>query len=50
MDNILITGGSHSELPLIESLHNLGFYVISTGNNIDGLGHQAADIYIKGDF
>ena len=47
---ILIVGGSHAELPLIESAHNRGDYVITTGNNVDGLGHVAADKYVEGDF
>ncbi|MBP3747010.1 MAG: ATP-grasp domain-containing protein [Ruminococcus sp.] len=50
MDKVLITGGSHAELPLIDALHRLGYYVISTGNNPDGLGHASADLYVQGDF
>ena len=48
--NILITGGSHAEIPLIEALHRLGYHVISTGLNKDGLGHKVADIYEPADF
>lgn len=50
MRPILITGGSHAELPLIESAKKLGYYVITTGNNADGIGHKAADKYVCGDF
>lgn len=50
MRSILITGGSHAELPLIESAKKLGYYVITTGNNLDGIGHRAADKYVPGDF
>lgn len=50
MDKVLVTGGSHAELPLIEALHSLGFFVITTGSNADGLGHRAADLYECGDF
>lgn len=50
MNNILITGGSHAEIPLIDAIHELGFNVISTGLNSDGLGHVKADLYIPGDF
>ena len=50
MDSVLITGGSHAEIPLIESIHKLGYQVISTGLNQSGLGHLEADRYIKGDF
>ena len=47
---VLVTGGSHAELPLIEELHKLGYTVITTGNNKDGIGHQHADKYMSGDF
>ncbi|MCM1299850.1 MAG: ATP-grasp domain-containing protein, partial [[Eubacterium] siraeum] len=50
MKKALITGGSHSELPLIESAKALGFYVVTTGANSEGLGHKAADKYVCGDF
>ena len=46
----MITGGSHAELPLIRSLHALGYFVISTGMNTEGLGHREADLYIPADF
>lgn len=47
---LLVTGGSHAELPLIEAAKKEGWYVITTGNNEDGLGHKAADEYVPGDF
>lgn len=47
---ILIAGGSHAELPLIETAKKQGNYVLTTGNNIDGIGHKMADQYIPGDF
>ena len=47
---VLITGGGHAELPLIDALHRLGCRVVSTGMNTDGLGHQKADLYIPADF
>lgn len=50
MKKVLITGGSHAEVPLIDEAKKMGFYVITTGNNVDGLGHQKADQYRKGDF
>lgn len=50
MQNVLITGGSHAEIPLIDALHRLGYTVISTGLNRDGLGHREADIYEPTDF
>ena len=50
MKKILVTGGSHAEIPLIEALHEMGYFVITTGNNAEGLGHRAADLYVRGDF
>ena len=50
MEQILVAGGSHAELPLIEALHRMGYAVITTGNNQDGLGHKASDLYVQGDF
>lgn len=50
MKRVLITGGSHAELPLIRYAKSKGMYVITTGNNKDGLGHKEADKYICGDF
>ena len=50
MRKVLVTGGSHSEIPLIKELKNLEYYVITTGNNTGGLGHIYADEYIQGDF
>lgn len=50
MKSLLITGGSHAEIPLIRSAKELGWYVISTGTNPDGLGHKDVDEYVYGDF
>lgn len=50
MKKLLITGGSHSEYPVIEAAKNIGWYVISTGNDEGSLGHIIADKYVKGDF
>ena len=51
MENrVLVTGGSHAEVPMIEALHKLGYVVITTGLNKDGLGHKIADIYEPNDF
>lgn len=47
---ILITGGSHAELPLIKAAQERGDYVITTGNDSHGLGHQTADEYVCGDY
>ena len=50
MKRILITAGSHSEIPLIRAAKEMGYYVISTGTDKDGLGHKESDEYIHGDF
>lgn len=47
---VLITNGSHAEIPIIEEAKKSGFYVITIGTNKDGLGHKIADEYIYGDF
>ena len=50
MKKVLFGGGSHAEIPMIEEAKKAGWYVITTGNNRDGLGHKYADEYIPGDF
>ena len=47
---LLLLGGSHAEIPLIEAAKKLGWYVITTGNNRDGLGHPHADKTVFADF
>ena len=47
---LLILGGGHAEIPLIKAAKELGWYVISTGNNRDGLGHPYADRTVFADF
>ena len=50
MKKLLITGGSHSEYPIIQAAQEQGWYVISTGNDEGALGHLTANKYVKGDF
>lgn len=47
---LLLLNGSHSEITLIEAAKKLGFYVVTTGNMPELLGHQYADEYIKADY
>ena len=47
---MLLLGGSHAEIPLIQAAQALGWYVITTGNNRDGLGHPYADKTVFADF
>ena len=50
MKKLLVLNGSHSELFLIKAAKELGFYVITTGNDPDGIGHKFSDEYYKEDF
>lgn len=40
---LLIAGGGHAEIPLIQAGKALGFYVITSGNRPQDLGHPFAD-------
>ena len=50
MKKLLLLGGSHAEIPLIKAAQELGWFVITTGNNRDGLGHPYADKTVFADF
>ena len=50
MKKLLYVGGSHSDIPLIKAAKDLGFYVITTGNREDDLGHRYSDEYHKCDY
>lgn len=50
MKKMLMLGGSHAEIPMIAAARKLGYYVITTGNQADGMGHPYADAYINCDF
>ena len=47
---MLLLGGGHAEIPLIQAAQNLGWYVITTGNAREGLGHPYADKNVFADF
>lgn len=47
---LLIAGGGYADIPLILSAKKLGYYVISSGNRPDELGHQYSDEYQPADF
>ena len=49
-NKLLLLGGSHAEIPLIQAAQALGWFVITTGNNRDGLGHPHADKTVFADF
>lgn len=50
MKRMLFLGGSHAEIPMIEAAKELGYYVITSGNQKDGMGHAYADEYIACDY
>lgn len=50
MKRLLLLGGGHAEIPLIQAAQTLGYYVITTGNAREGLGHPYADKNVFADF
>lgn len=46
MKKLLILNGSFSEITLIQAAKKLGYYVITSGNNPQLIGHQYADGYL----
>ena len=50
LKKLLLLGGSHAEIPLIQAAQALGWFVITTGNNRDGLGHPYADKTVFADY
>ena len=47
---MLLLGGSHAEIPLIKAAKKMGWFVITTGNAREGLGHPYADKNVFADF
>lgn len=47
---LLLLGGGHAEIPLIKAAQALGYFVITTGNAREGLGHPYADKNVFEDF
>lgn len=50
MERLLILNGSLSEATIIEKAKELGYYVITSGNNPSLIGHSLADEYIEADY
>lgn len=50
MEKLLILNGSFCELPLIQEAKKMGYYVITTGNMPNLIGHKYADEYICADY
>ncbi|HOI74681.1 MAG TPA: ATP-grasp domain-containing protein [Syntrophales bacterium] len=49
-NKLLIAGGGYADIPLILSAKKLGYYVITSGNRPDELGHKYSDEYYSADF
>lgn len=47
---LLLLGGGHAEIPLIQAAQKMGYFVITTGNAREGLGHPYADKNVFADF
>lgn len=47
---LLLLGGGYAEIPLIKAAQALGYFVITTGNACEGLGHAYADKNVFEDF
>lgn len=50
MQRMLIAGGGYADIPLIQSAKKRGYYVITTGNRPDDLGHFYSDEFHAVDF
>lgn len=50
MKKLLILNGSFCELPIIQKAKEMGYYVVTTGNAPDLIGHKYADEYIPADY
>lgn len=49
-EKLLILNGSISELTLIQKAKELGYFVVTTGNRPELIGHQYSDEYIQADY
>ncbi len=50
MKKVLVLNGSFCEKPIIEKAKEMGYYVVTTGNAPNLIGHQSADEYIPCDY
>lgn len=50
MKRILFVNGNFNDIPLIESAHKLGMYVITSGNDPEGEAHAFSDEYVQCDY
>ena len=47
---LLLAGGGYADIPLIQAAKKMGYYVITSGNRPEELGHQYSDEYRMADF
>lgn len=47
---LLIAGGGHADIPLIHAAQKLGYYVVTTGNRPEELGHRHSNEYRRADY
>lgn len=47
---LLIAGGSHADIPIIKAAQKLGYWVMTSGNNPNDLGHQYSEEYFPEDY
>lgn len=47
---LLIAGGSHADIPIIQAAKKLNYWVITSGNNPKDLGHEFSDEYFPEDY
>lgn len=50
MKKMLLVGGGHADIPMILAAKELGYYVITSGNRPDTIGHKNSDEYQNVDF
>ncbi len=50
MKKLLIAGGSHADIPIIQAARKKGYFVITSGNNPNDLGHRFSDQYCPEDY
>ena len=47
---LLIAGGGYADIPLIKAAKSLGYYVVTTGNRPEEMGHKVSDEYRPADY
>lgn len=50
MKKLLMLSANPSEVPLILAAKEQGYYVVTTGNNVNAMGHKYSDEYVKFDY